>query len=78
MSPYGADGAHRVRLRSCAPVLVVCWLRLGEEVKAGERYGMIKFGSRTDLLIPADMVTHTLVKVGDKVRGGITVLAQTK
>jgi phosphatidylserine decarboxylase len=48
---------------------IVCWLKSEEEVKAGERYGMIKFGSRTDLLVPADVVREVLVKVGDKMRG---------
>jgi phosphatidylserine decarboxylase len=53
---------------------IVCWLRPGEEVSAGERYGMIKLGSRTDLLLPAGEAPEVLVKVGDKVRGGTTVL----
>ncbi|MFL5330582.1 MAG: phosphatidylserine decarboxylase [Gemmataceae bacterium] len=55
---------------------IVCWLRLGEVVKAGDRYGMIKFGSRTDLIVPSEHISETLVKVGDKVRGGVTVLAK--
>ena len=53
---------------------IVCWLRLGEEVKAGERFGMIKFGSRTEVLLPVGEKIEVLVKVGDKVRGGATVL----
>ena len=53
---------------------IVCWLRPGEEVRAGDRYGMIKFGSRTDLLVPADAVAEIAVKIGSKVRGGSTVL----
>jgi phosphatidylserine decarboxylase len=57
---------------------IVCWLRPGEEVKAGDRYGMIKFGSRTDLMIPAASVANIHVKVGDKVRGGATVLGRRK
>jgi phosphatidylserine decarboxylase len=56
---------------------IVCWLRPGEEVKTGDRYGMIKFGSRTELLIPNDAIAEVLVKPGDKVRGGVTVLAKT-
>jgi phosphatidylserine decarboxylase len=55
---------------------IVCWLRLGEEVRAGDRYGMIKFGSRTDVIVPHDIVSATSVKVGDKVRGGVTILAR--
>jgi phosphatidylserine decarboxylase len=53
---------------------IVCWLKPGEEVKVGERFGMIKFGSRTDLLLPVDQAIEVKVKVGDAVRGGSTVL----
>jgi phosphatidylserine decarboxylase len=53
---------------------IVCWLRLGEEVKKGERLGMIKFGSRTDVLVPTGEQTQVLVKVGQSVQGGVTVL----
>jgi phosphatidylserine decarboxylase len=53
---------------------IVCWLRPGEDVRAGDRFGMIKFGSRTDLLLPADVGKEMLVKVGDAVKGGSTVL----
>jgi phosphatidylserine decarboxylase len=49
---------------------IVCWLRPGEEVAAGQRYGMIKFGSRTDVLVPPGAVAEVLVRVGDKVHGG--------
>jgi phosphatidylserine decarboxylase len=57
---------------------IVCWLRPGEEVRAGERLGMIKFGSRTDVLLPVDAVAEALVRPGDKVRGGSTVLLRLK
>jgi len=53
---------------------IVCWLRAGDEVKAGDRFGMIKFGSRTELYIPSAEVGQIQVKVGDKVRGGVSVL----
>jgi phosphatidylserine decarboxylase len=53
---------------------IVCWLKVGDELKTGDRFGMIKLGSRTDLLIPASAATEVLVKVGDKVKGGSTVL----
>ncbi|HTK74389.1 MAG TPA: phosphatidylserine decarboxylase, partial [Gemmataceae bacterium] len=45
---------------------IVCVLKPGDEVKAGERFGMIKFGSRTDVLVPATADVDVLVKVGDK------------
>jgi phosphatidylserine decarboxylase len=53
---------------------IVCWLRPGEAVQTGARFGMIKFGSRTDLLVPVSAGADVQVKVGDPVRGGSTVL----
>jgi phosphatidylserine decarboxylase len=55
---------------------IVCWLKPGEQVAAGERLGMIKFGSRTELLLPVGEAREVLVKVGDKVKGGATVLCR--
>jgi phosphatidylserine decarboxylase len=53
---------------------IVCWLKEGEYLAKGERVGMIKLGSRTDLLIPAAQICKQCVKIGDKVLGGSTVL----
>jgi phosphatidylserine decarboxylase len=53
---------------------IVCNLKLGDMVKAGERFGMIKFGSRLDIFLP--MSTSVCVKVGDIVSAGETVLAE--
>ncbi len=53
---------------------IVCKLKPGDVAQAGERFGMIKFGSRTDVLIPAGTAKEVIVKVGDKVCGGTTVL----
>jgi len=53
---------------------IVCWLKPGDQLKKGERVGMIKLGSRTDVLIPAGSAREICVKVGDKVAGGATVL----
>ena len=57
---------------------IVCWLKPGEEVRAGERFGMIKFGSRTDVSVPAELVQEVLVKVGDAVKGGSKALLRLK
>ena len=57
---------------------IVCWLRSGDEVARGERIGMIKLGSRTDLLLPAGEAVELSVKKGDKVFGGVTVLLKLK
>ena len=52
---------------------VVCRLQAGSEVRAGDRFGVMKFGSRMDVFVPP---TATLaVSVGQKVRGGETVIA---
>lgn len=53
---------------------IVCWSKPGDELKIGEKYGLIKFGSRTDLLMPAN--TEILVKVGDRVVGGETIIGR--
>ncbi len=57
---------------------IVCWLKPGEEVQAGSRLGMIKFGSRTELYLPADMAIDIAVKVGDVVHGGSSILLRFK
>ncbi len=53
---------------------IVCWLKSGDLIKKGERIGMIKLGSRTDVLIPSGSASEVCVKVGDKVAGGATIL----
>lgn len=53
---------------------IVCWLKPGDRLQRGERIGMIKLGSRADLLLPAGTVHEVLVQVGAKVRGGATIL----
>lgn len=55
---------------------IVCALAPGEIVERGERFGMIKFGSRTELIMPAEADLVVLAKKGDKVKGGSTVLAR--
>jgi phosphatidylserine decarboxylase len=52
---------------------VVCRLRPGSVVTAGDRYGIMKFGSRMDVFLPTS--ARICVKVGDMVRGGETVIA---
>ncbi len=64
-----------VTVKQIAGVLarrVVTWVRTGQELKTGERIGLIRFGSRVDLLVPGRAALA--VKVGDKVRGGETVV----
>jgi phosphatidylserine decarboxylase len=44
----------------------------------GEKFGMIKFGSRTELYVPMRDDVECMVRVGDKVKAGLTVLARYK
>jgi phosphatidylserine decarboxylase len=53
---------------------VICWKGKGDQLKLGERFGMIKFSSRTDVLLPANV--KITVAEGDRVRGGITVIGR--
>lgn len=53
---------------------IVCYPRIGDLLKRGERYGLIRFGSRVDVYLPVD--TEALVKIGDKTVAGETVLAR--
>jgi phosphatidylserine decarboxylase len=52
---------------------IVTYAKAGDEIKVGEQLGFIRFGSRVDLLIPVD--SNIKVKLGDKVVGGETLLA---
>jgi phosphatidylserine decarboxylase len=52
---------------------VVCRVKPGAELRAGERFGIMKFGSRMDVFVPA--AAELRVAVGDKVVGGETVIA---
>lgn len=54
---------------------IVCPVEEGTSLEQGERYGMIKFGSRTELYLPAGMKLELAVKVGQTVTAGITPLA---
>jgi phosphatidylserine decarboxylase len=67
----------RILMKQIAGILarrIVCTLREGDQVRAGERVGMIKFGSRTEVFLPPDTLVE--IKLGDKVRGGSTILAR--
>ena len=55
---------------------IVCWKQTGDRVKCGERFGMIKFGSRTDLLLPANV--DVIVREGMKVLGGVTIVGRIR
>jgi phosphatidylserine decarboxylase len=65
----------RVSCRQIAGVVarrIVCRVRPGDKLLAGERYGLIRFGSRTDLIVPRS--TELRIRQGDRVRGGESVM----
>lgn len=69
-------GGYEVSYKQIAGLLarrIVCTVKPGDRLERGQRVGMIKFGSRTDVLMPAEAVPR--VKPGARVRGGSTVLA---
>lgn len=55
---------------------IVCWKRAGERVALGERFGLIKFSSRTDVLLPASV--EVLVAEGARVQGGTTIIGRIR
>jgi phosphatidylserine decarboxylase len=55
---------------------IVCKVNPGDNLQIGQRFGMIKFGSRTELYVPATAKVTVLVKKGDKVKAGITPLVR--
>jgi phosphatidylserine decarboxylase len=72
----GADAGFEITFKQIAGLLarrIVCRCAEGQTVERGARVGLIKFGSRVDVLLPAN--AELRVKVGDRVKGGASVLA---
>lgn len=55
---------------------IVCHAEVNDRLAIADRFGLIKFGSRTELLIPRRDGTEIVVRIGDKVRAGLTVVAR--
>ncbi len=76
-SPPDASGLYyQVAFKQIAGLLarrIVCNLKVGDVVERGQRIGLIKFGSRVDVLAPAE--AELRVKMGTRVKGGSTVVA---
>jgi len=53
---------------------IVFWKQVGDEVGLGERVGLIKFGSRVDLILPPQV--RVMVKKGDRVKGGLSIIGK--
>ena len=69
-------GGQQIVVRQIVGILarrIVCRVKQDAQVTAGERFGVMKFGSRMDIFLPRDATL--LTKVGDKVVGGVTVMA---
>jgi phosphatidylserine decarboxylase len=69
----------RLVTRQIAGVLarrVVCWKKAGDRVAVGERIGLMKFSSRMDVVVPADV--DVLCRVGDRVVGGVTIIGRKR
>ena len=74
---HAAEGDHDLAVLQIAGLVarrIVCDAEPGREVAAGEVYGLIRFGSRVDLLLPVG--SRVLVEVGQRTVGGETVLAE--
>lgn len=55
---------------------ILCYVKAGDRLRPGERFGFIRFGSRVDVYLPPDSMPRA--RVGDKVQAGITVLAELR
>jgi phosphatidylserine decarboxylase len=55
---------------------IVCWSKEGDNLDLGQKFGLIKFSSRTDVLMPKNV--EIMVGIGDRVRGGETVIAKLR
>jgi phosphatidylserine decarboxylase len=55
---------------------IVCWLKPGDQLARGEQFGMIKFGSRTELVLPREAGLRIEVRIGQRVKAGTTIVAR--
>ena len=72
------EPADKIMVRQISGAIarrIVCAARPGDVLGSGEKFGMIKFGSRTELYIPARGDVKCEIKLGDKVKAGSTILA---
>lgn len=74
-----AEPSHKILVRQVSGAIarrIVCDVEAGQEFSGGRCFGMIKFGSRTELYLPLGSSAKIIVKKGDKVKAGITILAE--
>ena len=71
------DNGYRILVRQIAGIVarrIICWKNPGDALAKGDRFGLIRFGSRTDIFLPPE--TKITVKIGDSVKGGSTIIAR--
>jgi phosphatidylserine decarboxylase len=76
---YVEPNGRLIRVKQISGALarrLVCHVKVGEDIRAGDRYGIIKYGSRMDVLVPTGEPITWAVGVGDLVAAGTTVLAR--
>lgn len=74
-----SDGKNKILVKQIAGLIarrIVCYAKPGDALKSGERYGLIRFGSRVDLFLPK--TAEVRVKVGDRIKGGRDVVGVLK
>ncbi|MBI4379123.1 MAG: phosphatidylserine decarboxylase family protein [Nitrospinae bacterium] len=74
-----SEGGAKIIVKQIAGIIarrIMCWVKEGDEVEKGMRYGLIRFGSRVDIFLPPD--AEISVKIGDKVKGGINIIGKLK
>lgn len=77
MSVGLVSGAHRILVRQIAGLIarrIVTYSKVGDSVRQGERFGLIRFGSRVDVFVPVN--SRIRVKIGEATMSGTTVLAE--
>jgi len=80
IEPTEPRGISMVVVRQIAGKIarrIVCTVKPGDRVQRGQRIGLIKFGSRTELIIAGRGTCEPQVKIGDKTRGAVTVMARS-
>jgi phosphatidylserine decarboxylase len=74
-----AHGKHKVLVKQIAGLIarrIVCYAKPGDSIKTGERYGLIRFGSRVDIFLPKE--AELKVKVGDRIKGARDIIGVFK
>lgn len=75
----GEGGEVKILVKQIAGLIarrIVCWVKEGDRLEKGVRYGLIRFGSRVDIFLPPD--AEISVKVGDRIKGGMDIIGRVK